>query len=307
MRIHHAGASALALSIMALSATCATADSRLKLVVAGEAYAGPPEYELRAGDHVLARGAIAGARDTESAGFLDEKSLRELGQTLEFDIPDGIESVTLAFTNDAWSGPETGFDRNLYVVSATLNGVELPLTTMKWVQGTEVHSEVPIVHGALALRYFGDSAIIPLVPLAKATEAAGPEPVGEAAPIPTDRPRVTVAAPLATQVPCVEPLNFVIEGFANNSAEIPENSLPKLQDAIEKAKTGCSLRVTGYASRSGPPEWNRTVAARRAEAVRAYLSGRAEYTATEVVVGGETLDFGSATANRAVRVEIIAP
>lgn len=105
------------------------AGDTLTFVFSGEAYQGDPEYRIMIGDAEYV-GVVDTAIDTETEGRLsfpiDAAYLFTLPlQGIDLSTVDEIE---VSFTNDAWGGPENPqFDRNLALISLSLNGVDYSL------------------------------------------------------------------------------------------------------------------------------------------------------------------------------------
>lgn len=102
----------------------------LELVIGGEAYDGPPKFEVMFNGQVLGEGAVDAAIDTATAGrFADAVVKTAYLQTFAFPIPDAAfdpnGEIRLRFLNEAFGGEGSGRDRNLYVASVKVNGREI--------------------------------------------------------------------------------------------------------------------------------------------------------------------------------------
>ena len=69
------------------------ADSTLVLVMGGEAYDGPPKFEVEFAGKVLGEGTVAAAIDTAEAGrFADQKDKTPYVQSFTFAIPADVQT-----------------------------------------------------------------------------------------------------------------------------------------------------------------------------------------------------------------------
>jgi hypothetical protein len=120
----------MSLRAMLLAMCCAglphiatAADSTLVLVMGGEAYDGPPKFEVDFAGTVLGEGTVAAAIDTAEAGrFADQKDKTPFVQSFTFAIPEGAfrpdGPVTIRFLNEAYGGEGSDRDRNLFLASS---------------------------------------------------------------------------------------------------------------------------------------------------------------------------------------------
>ena len=113
----------------------ALAQSKLTLVIGGEAYDGPPKFEVCFDGEVLGEGTVDAAIDTATAGrFADTMVKSPYIQSFDFDIPDDAFNaggeVRVRFLNEAYGGDGSNRDRNLYLASVAINGLEVPATAM---------------------------------------------------------------------------------------------------------------------------------------------------------------------------------
>ena len=127
MKMSRIRAAVAAVSLAALPATALAADSTLMLVVGGEAYDGPPKFEVDFDGTPLGEGTVAAAIDTASAGrFADAADKTPYVQSFTFSVPEATfrpeGEVRLKFLNEAYGGEGSNRDRNLYLASVTLNG-----------------------------------------------------------------------------------------------------------------------------------------------------------------------------------------
>ena len=119
---------AAAVMLLGLSATETLAESsRLQVIVGGEAYDGPPRFEVSFAGEVLGEAAVEAAIDTATAGrFADAADKRDYLQNFEFEIPEAVfkpdGEVRLRLVNEAFGGEGSNRDRNLYVAAIAVNG-----------------------------------------------------------------------------------------------------------------------------------------------------------------------------------------
>jgi outer membrane protein OmpA-like peptidoglycan-associated protein len=102
-------------------------ESTLVLVLGGEAYDGAPEFEVSFEGTPLGTGIVETAIDTETGGRIaDVADKSPYVQSFEFTIPEDVfrpdGELRIKFTNEAYGGEGSNRDRNLYLVSATVNG-----------------------------------------------------------------------------------------------------------------------------------------------------------------------------------------
>jgi hypothetical protein len=101
------------------ASTAGAAEVRLRL--SGTAYAGGPTFDLAFGRTIVGSGVVDAGKDSDG------------GSTFDFDVSDlllvGRPDLRIRLTNDARGGP--GEDRNLYLLSATVNGLDLPIADFR--------------------------------------------------------------------------------------------------------------------------------------------------------------------------------
>jgi outer membrane protein OmpA-like peptidoglycan-associated protein len=120
---------AAALAVGAVAMPCATLaePSRLNVIIGGEAYDGPPRFEVSFDGEVLGQGVVKAAIDTVKAGrFADAADKTPYVQAFEFDIPEFLfrpdGEVRVRLLNEAYGGEGSDRDRNLYLAAVTVNG-----------------------------------------------------------------------------------------------------------------------------------------------------------------------------------------
>jgi hypothetical protein len=116
-----------AVCLVSYPAAGLAADSTLVLVMAGEAYDGPPRFSVSFGGEPLGEGAVAAAIDTVSKGsFAAASDKTSYLQSFTFTIPEARfkpdAAVAVSLTNEARGDDGSGHDRNLYLASVSING-----------------------------------------------------------------------------------------------------------------------------------------------------------------------------------------
>jgi outer membrane protein OmpA-like peptidoglycan-associated protein len=184
----------------------------LELLIGGEAYDGPPRFEVSFNGTVLGEGIVESAIDTASAGrFADAVVKSAYLQTFSFPIPDDAFSasgeVRVRFLNEAYGGDGSNRDRNLYLAYVTVNGREVMAPEMQTMAGTAL--EPNAILGEYLVIVDGTADAVAAAPdegwpVPEGAEmAATPEPVVE--PEPVEEATAAVAeTPAAPVVPAVE-------------------------------------------------------------------------------------------------------
>lgn len=137
-------------------AVAVAADSTLQVIIGGEAYDGPPRFEVRFGGTVLGEAAVDAAIDTGTVGrFEDASDKGRYVQSVQFTIPEadfkpGAE-VRLRLVNEAYGGEGSNRDRNLYLASVAVNGRAVTLSGLS-TQGTSSAVENETLGEFLVLR-----------------------------------------------------------------------------------------------------------------------------------------------------------
>jgi len=122
--------SILAAGILAMSGAAFAQDSKLVVVMGGEAYDGPPKFSVSMGGKSIGEGAVAKAIDTGTdKRFADADDKASYVESFSFDVPKADFSpngdIRIRLTNEAYGGEGSNRDRNLFVSSITLNGTEI--------------------------------------------------------------------------------------------------------------------------------------------------------------------------------------
>lgn len=124
----HAIKAALLATTLGLAAGPALAEtSKLQIIIGGEAYDGPPRFEVSFDGTVLGERAVETAIDTGSAGRFETAADRNAHvEAFDFDIPETLfkpgGEVRVRLVNEAFGGEGSGRDRNLYLAAIAVNG-----------------------------------------------------------------------------------------------------------------------------------------------------------------------------------------
>jgi hypothetical protein len=131
--------------LCAISTGAMAAASKLQLIIGGEAYDGPPKFEVSFDGRSLGEGVVSDAIDTASAGrFADAADKTPYVQSFEFDIPEKLfkpgGEVRVRLINEAYGGEGSNHDRNLYLAAVTLNGRAVTVSGLQ-TRGTRAQAE----------------------------------------------------------------------------------------------------------------------------------------------------------------------
>ena len=139
----------LVLAAAALTTSVVLADSTVMISLAGEAFEGPPAFQLMVGDKVIGSASLERAIETEVDGrlFANPRPSRFL-EEFTFTVPDDSllpnGEISIALTNDKYEAGEDGvtnedgFDRNIFVAFIRVNGHEVTSADMALTQAGEV-------------------------------------------------------------------------------------------------------------------------------------------------------------------------
>ena len=322
----------LVLSLMGLPHLAQAADSTLVLVMGGEAYDGPPKFEVDFAGKVIGEGTVAAAIDTAEAGrFADQKDKTPYVQSFTFEIPEEAFKpdgpVTIKFLNEAYGGEGSNRDRNLFLASVTLNGRAITASGLSTEEGRR-----PVANEML-----GEFLVIPdgsKNAVSEAPDGGWPMPlldivqpvaskvtVAEAAPAaaaPTARVE-PAAAPEAETVEtaaldpdpeaahCDLDEKYNVIGFNSNSNELTPKLVERLdQVAADIGERQCNVTVTGYSSKQGSIASNALFAIERAQNSLRYLQQKGvKFIKASATGVGATDEFGPDFAsNRRVVITV---
>lgn len=335
MSIVHKAAAAAAL-FLCLSAPALAADNRLTLVLGGEAYDGPPKFEVSFDGQVIGRGAVDTAIDTDNDGrFADAADKASHVQSFDFKIPDDVfkpsGEVRVRLTNEAFGGEGSNRDRNLFLAAVAVNGRAVTLSGFATNDANGIAPNETV--GEFLVLLDGNQqgvtraprggwpkagpGIAPAkfvaerLPVSGLQELKVPAMSGSAAHAPAE----TMDVALVDQDPegsvdaasCQIDDLYNVVGFNENSNDLTPRLMARLDQIVEAiGPQRCTAMITGYSSTVGDYATNALFSVERAQNVLRYLRERgvkfAEATATGV---GETEQFGpEPNANRRVVITV---
>ncbi len=145
-----------ALMLCTSPASALAASSTLQVIIGGEAYDGPPRFEVTFDGKVLGEGAVDTAIDTATAGrFADATDKTSYVQSFDFDIPEDLfkpgGEVRVRLVNEAYGGDGSNRDRNLYLAAVAINGRAVTLSGLS-TQGTTADTKNETLGEFLVLR-----------------------------------------------------------------------------------------------------------------------------------------------------------
>lgn len=321
-----------ALLLCAVSSGALAASSRLQLILGGEAYDGPPKFEVSFDGKPLGEGVVSDAIDTASAGrFADAADKTPYVQSFDFDIPEALfkpgGEVRVRLVNEAYGGDGSNHDRNLYLAAVTLNGRAVTVSGLE-TRGTRADTANELLGEFLVLRDGNMEGVsrapaggwpTPETALAQARLAPEPEPgevaaveAPETAPVkapvavaelkvPEAPVEVAAVEPVAVAVPvsteaeaCNRDELYNVIGFNENSNDLTPKLEARLKQIIDDiGPQKCKVLVTGYSSKQGNHATNALFAIERAQNVLAYLKQAGlSFEKATATGGGATEQFG---------------
>ncbi|MEO7222163.1 MAG: carbohydrate-binding domain-containing protein [Devosia sp.] len=314
------------------------ADSNLVVVMGGEAYDGPPKFEVDFAGKVLGEGSVAAAIDTAEAGrFADQKDKTPYVQTFTFAIPEDAfrpdGPVTIRFLNEAYGGEGSDRDRNLFLASVSLNGRAITASGLSTRDGkqpiaNEMLGEFLVIadgnRNAVSEAPDGGwpipllDIVQPVAAKAAVAEAAPAaaevaEPIAESASIAAEP--ATEAEPIETASLDPEPEGahcdldekYNVIGFNSNSNELTVRLIERLdQIAADIGQRQCNVTVTGYSSKQGSIAANALFAIEGAQNSLHYLQQKGvKFVKASAAGVGATDEFGPDFAsNRRVVITV---
>ena len=318
----------LVLMYAALPYAAQAADSTLVLVMGGEAYDGPPKFEVDFAGSVLGEGTVAAAIDTAEAGrFADQKDKTPYVQSFTFAIPQAVFKsdgpVTIKFLNEAYGGEGSNRDRNLFLASVSINGRAITASGLSTQAGVK-----PIANEML-----GEFLVIsdgtrnavsnapeegwPMPPLDIVQPATAEVTIADAEPaaavpaVPTEPAEEPVQTAALTPGPegahCDLDEKYNVIGFNSNSNELTPRLIERLdQVAADIGDRQCNVTVTGYSSKQGTIASNALFAIERAQNSLRYLQQKGVRFIKASATGvGATDEFGPDFAsNRRVVITV---
>lgn len=307
------------------------ADSTLVLVVGGEAYDGPPTFEVDFNGRLLGKGTVAAAIDSRSAGrFADATDKTPYVQSFTFAVPESVfrpdGNVTVRLLNGTGTQDEPG-SRTLYLASVALNGRTVTASGLSTLAGgatspNELLGEFLVIpDGAHDGQSQAPTGGWP-APLPEATTIASAMPasfspdrlptagtaadkVGE-----TDEPLATAALdpdPEGGMAQCDLGQKYNVIGFNENSNALTPRLMHRLDQVVaDLGGRECKVTVTGYSSKHGVIASNALFAIERAQNSLRYLQEHGVKFAQAIATGGGGTDqFGpDDSLNRRVVITI---
>lgn len=348
MLLTRSGAAMMAAALLcALPGSALAASSTLQLIIGGEAYDGPPRFEVTFDGKVLGEGAVDAAIDTAKVGrFADAADKAAYVQSFSFDVPEEIfkpgAEVRVRLVNEAYGGDGSNRDRNLYLAAVSVNGRAVTVSGLT-TRGTKADAENEVLGEFLVLRDGNMEGVsrapaggwpLPDATIA-ATPAATPEVIATEAVATTELAAKPTKPPVAVQalrVPADEPEPvqtasldqdpeamqgtactrdefYNVVGFNENSNELT----PRLRERLDQivADIGpqrCRVLVTGYSSKQGNHATNALFAIERAQNVLRYLKQAGlKFEKATATGGGATEQFGEAFSANRRVVISVAP
>lgn len=321
-----------ALLLCAVSSGALAASSRLQIIIGGEAYDGPPKFEVSFDGKPLGEGVVSDAIDTASAGrFADATDKTPYVQSFDFDIPEALfkpgGEVRVRLINEAYGGDGSNHDRNLYLAAVTLNGRAVTVSGLE-TRGTKADTSNELLGEFLVLRDGNMEGVsrapaggwpTPETALAQArlapepkpeevAEVAAPETAPVKAPVavaelkvPETPVEVAAVEPAAVAVPeateteaCNRDELYNVIGFNENSNDLTPKLEARLKQIIDDiGPQKCKVLVTGYSSKQGNHATNALFAIERAQNVLAYLKQAGlSFEKATATGGGATEQFG---------------
>jgi outer membrane protein OmpA-like peptidoglycan-associated protein len=321
-----------AVALCMFSGATLAAENVLTLVIGGEAYDGPPKFEVSFNGSVIGKAAVDTAIDTDNDGrFADAIDKAAHVQSFEFPIPDDVFSpsaeVRVRLTNEAFGGEGSNRDRNLFLASVAVNGRAVTLSGLTTTDANGIAPNETV--GEFLVLLDGNQQGISKAPRGGWPSAGGAiEPakyVAERLPVSgLQELRVPAVVEAKAEVGAEEAMELALAdqdpegscqiddlynviGFNENSNDLTPRLMKRLdQIAAAIGTQKCTALITGYSSTQGDYATNALFSVERAQNVLRYLREQgvqfAEATATGV---GETTQFGEElNANRRVVITV---
>ena len=324
--------------LWASSGSVLAASSTLQVIIGGEAYDGPPRFEVTFDGRVLGEGVVEAAIDTGTVGrFADAADKADYVESISFDIPEDVfkpgAEIRVRLVNEAYGGEGSNRDRNLYLAAVAVNGRAVTLSGLS-TQGTSADTENEVLGEFLVLRDGNEEGVSRAPaggwPLPGATIAATAEPpirteVAQAQASAAKLPVAIKAIELPGQGGGIETVSIESGGGGDGTAACTRDELynvvgfnessndltPQLMARLDQIVTDignerCRVLVTGYSSKQGDHATNALFAIERAQKVLGYLrEAGLRFERATATGGGATEQFGAtASANRRVVISV---
>jgi outer membrane protein OmpA-like peptidoglycan-associated protein len=314
--------------IAAYPASVMAADSTLVLVMGGEAYDGPPKFEVDFDGKTLGQGTVAAAIDTTSAGrFADAHDKTQYVQTFTFSVPETLFSpqgdVTIRLLNGVAGTPG---ERTLYLASVSINGRAVTASGLSTrLGGSDAPNQLLGEFLVIGDRDRAGVSKAPAggwpQPIPVIAQAASPAMAIVNAPdlMQTGSIGRSVEARESLQSAALDPdpeggmarcdlsQTYNVIGFNENSNELTPKLTRRLdQVAADIGDRECKVLVTGYSSRQGAIASNALFAVERAQNSLNYLKAHGVRFIRAIAAGGGATDqFGSDyLSNRRVVISV---
>jgi outer membrane protein OmpA-like peptidoglycan-associated protein len=295
----------------------------------GEAYDGPPRFEVDFDGKPLGQGTIAAAIDTQSAGhFADAMDKTQYIQTFTFVVPEAVFRPDADVTVRLLNGAGSAGDRTLYLASVSVNGRAVTSSGLiTWLDD-----------GTTPNQLLGEFLVLPdqgRRGVSRAPTGGWPQPVSGVAESDGQGPvKVADTSPdlLSTgsigkageseetlktasldpdpeggMARCDLDQIYNVVGFNENSNELTPRLIQRLdQVAADIGDRQCNVQVTGYSSKQGAIASNALFAVERAQNSLHYLQVHGVRFVRASATGvGATEQFGpDFTSNRRVVITI---
>ena len=102
---------------------------RLELVLSGTAFEGPPAFTVTVDGETVGEGVVEASIESSQGLTITPELIVRNAQLFRFVLPYGADPsiVEVSFTNDHYGGEERPYlDRNLYILSVSYEGAEIP-------------------------------------------------------------------------------------------------------------------------------------------------------------------------------------
>jgi outer membrane protein OmpA-like peptidoglycan-associated protein len=320
MRVSRGAACCLAAAGVAVFSTAALAkDSTLIVVIGGEAYDGPPKFEAQFDGQTLGQGTVAAAIDTAKTGrFADAVDKAPYVQKFTFTVPEKIfrpeGDVRIKFLNEAYGGPGSSRDRNLYIGSVTLNGKGVGASGLSTEAGFDIEPNEML--GAFLVIPDGSRDAVAAAPsggwpraLGDVAAASQADRVAKGKAAPADPIKVAALddGGAASTLNCDLDEIYNVVGFNENSNELTPTLIERLdQVATDIGDRQCNVQVTGYSSKRGTIASNALFAIERAQNALRYLQEHGvKFVRASATGVGATDQFGpDFRSNRRVVISV---
>jgi hypothetical protein len=136
------GKTAVIFATFTLTTAVAFAESKIVISLAGEAFDGPPAFEISLAGKVIGSGTLKNAIETETQGRLFSNARpQSFLEEFTFTVPDAAFAadgeISIALTNDKYDDIEKGHDRNLFIDFISVNGLEVTSADLELVNAGE--------------------------------------------------------------------------------------------------------------------------------------------------------------------------